>query len=127
LLLAEISAISHLLAKKAQVCLTLLFDPFNDRARESLSENRQDLLVRRDWELLWGNPQQLAINPVSVAAIGLRVEIGGLLLGAPGQQFAKGSGSSNAFHMFLSVWLNLCTIIEQKASKTRGSWSKRLQ
>ena len=26
--------------------------------------------------------------------------------------------------MFLSVWLNSCTIIEQRTSKTRGSWSK---
>jgi len=69
----------------------LLLDALKNGAGEGLPQQAQDLLVGRRRELRRGNPQELAINAISEAAVGLRMEVGGGLFGAPIQQFAQRS------------------------------------
>jgi len=59
----------------------LLLDALKNGAREGLAQEAQDLLVGRRRELRRGNPQELAIDPIREAAVGLRVEVGGWLFG----------------------------------------------
>jgi hypothetical protein len=91
LLLVEIGAIADLLAKEAQVQLVLLLDALINGVGEGLAQEAHDLLVGWRRELSRGNPQELAIDAISEAVVGLRVEVGGWLFGAPVQQFAERS------------------------------------